>query len=557
MSYITPNSTVRIYSNAPFDPLYDHTVYWMGGTVAARLNNQKKYFNGENFDYSLIYKRPSDGANISISESVTGLTPKYTLTAQSYQRAGKGKIRVQLSTDNLYDCNYIAFQNTAYNASRWFYAFMTGVDYINDHVAEISYEIDVIQTWFFDITLQRCLIDREHQSTDEIGDNLVPENVELGEYVSNNGGRTTYISGQGYDVIVAATFDKDYEPGVGGQYCGVYSGLVYNKFSIPSELNDLNNFFEGLGAKADGVVAVYYVPHQFTTPTNNPFTQDPDTYASFIQTKPKWDGTTQAVQTPNIDGYAPKNKKLFTYPYNFLYVSNLQGGAAVYRYEDWRSDSECRFLLAGDYVLNASNILIPINYKDIAVNYDEAITLSGWPQCAWISDTFKAWLANNTPSIAAGSISGLMALGASAMVAPIAAPLAVAGVASYALNTLAKVSQAEIQPNHAHGTSTSNLLVTLQNMDFQFYHKHIKAEFAEIIDNYFSAYGYACHKVKIPNLSARREWTFTKTIGCKIRGNMPADDEAKVCEIFDKGITFWNCPDHIGQYQLDNQCRVG
>ena len=102
MSYIVPNSTVRIYSNAPFDPLYDHTVYWMGGTVAARLNNQKKYFNGENFDYSLIYKRPSDGANIAISESVTGLTPKYTLTAQSYQRAGKGKIRVQLSTDNLY-----------------------------------------------------------------------------------------------------------------------------------------------------------------------------------------------------------------------------------------------------------------------------------------------------------------------------------------------------------------------------------------------------------------------------------------------------------------------
>ena len=41
---------------------------------------------------------------------------------------------------------------------------------------------------------------------------------------------------------------------------------------------------------------------------------------------------TLTVSKPNstIDGYTPKNKKLFTYPYKYLLLSNNNGGAADY-----------------------------------------------------------------------------------------------------------------------------------------------------------------------------------------------------------------------------------
>ena len=34
-----------------------------------------------------------------------------------------------------------------------------------------------------------------------------------------------------------------------------------------------------------------------------------------------------------LDGYAPRNNKLLSYPYNFLYVTNNQGNSAIYRWE--------------------------------------------------------------------------------------------------------------------------------------------------------------------------------------------------------------------------------
>lgn len=72
---------------------------------------------------------------------------KHSLTAQTYQRVNKGTMRVGLSADSCYDCNYLMFQNSGFG-SKWFYAFITSVEYVNNAVTEITFEIDVMQTWF-------------------------------------------------------------------------------------------------------------------------------------------------------------------------------------------------------------------------------------------------------------------------------------------------------------------------------------------------------------------------------------------------------------------------
>ena len=49
----------------------------------------------------------------------------------------------------------------------------------------ITIKTDVWQTWCFDLNFKPVLIDREHANTDTAGDNLLPEGLELGDYVTN------------------------------------------------------------------------------------------------------------------------------------------------------------------------------------------------------------------------------------------------------------------------------------------------------------------------------------------------------------------------------------
>ena len=94
--YIEPNSNITIYHNVPLDNTYNHTLYFNN------LAEQNTYFHK---NQSII---------------------KYNLTAQSYQRVVKGSMRVAVKADNLYDCNYLSFQNASFG-TKWFYAFITSV----------------------------------------------------------------------------------------------------------------------------------------------------------------------------------------------------------------------------------------------------------------------------------------------------------------------------------------------------------------------------------------------------------------------------------------------
>ena len=149
--YIEPNSNIKIYHNVPLDDTYKHTLYF------SSLAAQNAYFH----------------ANQNII--------KYNLTTQSYQRVVKGSMRIAVKADNLYDCNYLSFQNASFG-TKWFYAFITSVEYVNNETSEITFEIDVMQTYLFDITLKSSFIERQHSVTDRPGDNLVEENLAIGEY---------------------------------------------------------------------------------------------------------------------------------------------------------------------------------------------------------------------------------------------------------------------------------------------------------------------------------------------------------------------------------------
>lgn len=537
--YIIPDTTIKILHNVPLDNTYDHTVYFA-----------------------------SEASQISWFNSYT----KYTLSAQSYQRLQKGKMRVERRAENLYDCNYIMYQNSSFG-NKWFYAFITGVEYINNETSEITFQIDVMQTWYFDYEVDQCFIEREHSSTDVAGDNIVPENLELGEYVI--GAETSaeeiinttklmlltseYIDDSGLAPILKKVNGVFFSRTFFGTQAIFFDPINENNEFVESEVDNLCDYIEsltGLGG-GDGILGVFIVPgFLFSSDYGQSMTEP----GHFLKNVNKYNNNNY-----NFQGYTPKNNKLYTYPYNFLYVTNNNGNGAEFPYEYWDDNtSTCQFLISGDVTPNPTLVCIPRHYKGDLFKVDESIALSGFPQCTFNTDAYKAWLAQNSAALIAKGAGTLIstAAGVAAGVAsanPVMVGGAIGSGLASILGSLAEIHKASIMPPQNRGQSQSAPLLTMRFLTYTFSRKHITAQFARIIDEFFDRFGYKTNRNKKPNHCntrfVRPKWGYTKTISCSITGSVPADDMAEICGIYDNGITFWRSNATVCDYTQDN--RVG
>lgn len=177
------------------------------------------------------------------------------------------------------------------------------------------------------------------------------------------------------------------------------------------------------------------------------------------------------------------------------------------------------------------------------------MVLDGYPQCAYSTDSFKAWLAQNGASTA---VSVLGSAFTTSVGIATQNPMTIAGGALSIAGTLAKISETASLPRQAHGSTGSSASFAVGIKDFAFMHMTIRREYAELIDDYFDMYGYATHQVKVPNITGRPSWNYVKTIDSKIIGSVPFDDMNKIRSIFDSGVTFWH-GDWVGDYTRNNK----
>lgn len=560
MAYVPPNSIIKLLADVPIDSSFDHTLWFESA------NAQYTYFN---------------------SKAVR------TFTNVSYVRKGRGYIKVEAPADQLYACNYMMYQNTSYG-NKWFYAFCQ-VEYVNDNTSAVTFKIDNIQSWLFEFkdNMGQCFIERQHSETDEIGDNLVPENLETGEYMITD----QYVPDLGaMEICVLATFLYQPPTGTATQgtiidtpgmvYDGVYSGVWYNHWVFnDTGVMNVNNLISDATreGKADGILTIILCPSFF-------FPVATQTYDAFDPVESTFTAITRSL---TFDGYIPKNNKLFTSPYMSMVVKTPTN-MAEYGYEYFKYPSAPQFKMTGTFGGSPSILLEPLNYKsdkvytgqDITQNYMEGITLDGFPMCSFNVDTYKAWLAQNGASLivngalAVGGlvgtlISGYNSGGAGIETYPVVSGsnMQVTGYNSYVVdqpasfapsgtglmgslgaigNIAAQMYQHSILPNTAKGSPNANSQFVAGRLNFYFCTRYIRPEFAKIIDDYFSRFGYASHQIKTPNIHARERWTYIKTIGCQIHGNVPADATAEIQRIFDNGITFWADTTNFGNYSLSN-----
>ena len=98
-------------------------------------------------------------ANLKTQESYFLSLPYTEDINASYQRKDN-VIRFNRHIDSIINYNYCMYKNDNYS-NKWFYAFITGMRYINNNLTEISIITDVFQTWQFDLIYKQSFIERE------------------------------------------------------------------------------------------------------------------------------------------------------------------------------------------------------------------------------------------------------------------------------------------------------------------------------------------------------------------------------------------------------------
>lgn len=120
-------------------------------------------------------------------------------------------------------------------------------------------------------------------------------------------------------------------------------------------------------------------------------------------------------------------------------------------------------------------------------------------------------------------------------------------------NKLAEVYAHSLSPYTAKGNTNGGDINTCSGRNgFSFYKMTIKQEYAKIIDDFFSMYGYKVNEVKIPNVTGRQNWNYVKTIDANILGDIPQEDMQKLKDIFNSGVTFWHNPNTFLDYSQSN-----
>lgn len=543
MGTIQPNSNIILLKGVPLYSDYNETVYW---SAEQGINGQVAGF--------MTY-------------------PNKLIRLHMYQRINEGIIRVNLKSDTIYNYNYMIFKNVGYTsgssvdyADKWFFAFIKEVQYVNEQACNILYEIDEIQTWWFEAILNPSYVEREHSATDNIGEHLLAEPIDNGtlicqseEVASNN----TYPNGffETSSIVIFETIkplDEGENPPVGYLTDGIYSALHPWSFLANSQgVQNLNSHIEALieDTELDRVCNIVMYPTAFIP-----------NYEQGVVIDASWEQFKVARPT-SVDGYTPRNKKLLSAPYSFFMV-DVQTDSRAFKYELFNNPAECTFSVRGTISPNPALTITPYNYNG---NYSEQgkpsrvemLTMDSFPQCGVGVDGYRAYLAQESTNYifsqlgqvgtvavsGAGLVAGLMTGTIPAIVGGLAG--VVGGIAGFEQNEFNN-NKDQNKGSSTRGIHGSDGTYSAKLRNIVIRKMCVKAENARMIDDFFSRYGYTCERIKTPNRNVREHWTYTKTINVSIIGNIPSASMRKIKTLYDRGITFFNSIHNVGNYGLSN-----
>lgn len=254
-----------------------------------------------------------------------------------------GSIMAGFTYAQCLQANYIAFQNPNYS-NKWFFAWVDDVIYKGDKNNEITFTIDAWSTWFDYWTKKVCFINRQHVLDDTIGLHTVPENLDVGQIVSDFEDTINELGSESFFYFVIGS---NYNPsnqmrnaGVGmyadyPQGCLWFAWLV-NRYNYASTINNISQWIYDITVQqhANDIQVMFALPYQAFNLTGD---IDETSHLVINGKGKKVDEIVTYSKTTfsSFNDYQPKNNKMFVYPYSFCRITNNMGSYNDYKIEDF------------------------------------------------------------------------------------------------------------------------------------------------------------------------------------------------------------------------------
>ena len=227
MSTFVPTGVIELIKNVDIDSSYTHQYYFESELA------QATFFSGKVFA---------------------------TLSNSTYQRKNSNTIHVPYEMDEIFDCKYLRWKNTNYS-NKWYYAFVVAIDYINPGVSQITYELDVYQTFLFNMVWKQSFVEREHTqrwTTDTKSNtipviNTEPEGLEYGsEYTTVDEQEFEQIPDVGWLVFGSTKIGSSVPRNIGN----IPTGIVYTFVPISTNQKKILTFTSAGRTLLDGWTAL-------------------------------------------------------------------------------------------------------------------------------------------------------------------------------------------------------------------------------------------------------------------------------------------------------------
>lgn len=531
MSSIVPNGQIRFLTQIPIDANYENSLDFLSEV------EQRTYFLSQQ--------------------------PVHTMLGAT--RIRDGVIAVNSLADNLLSANYMMFQNTNFS-NKWFYAFITNIEYVNNNMSHVYYQIDDIQTWLFDVQLAQCFVEREHTATDGLFEHLVDEGLGVSEYIVDSR-EDYYMKNTSVIIFSASKLEVDPETGeteivdsVPHFYEGYLSGVGSLQYHVMDEdetirQSGLDSIYDDITAMTlaqqnDSICAGICFPDKLTEVSGSGARDNKVAHP---------DTMTFPARSNTLNGYTPKNKKMFNSPYCIYKLCCSDGQQSVLQPEMFTHPTNVQVAKLYPAVTpNPSVLGAPLDYGGEIIAFTKALSYDGFPQFAMSIDGFKAWIASGglakTMLSTTASIASDILVGTGSAVTGNAVGVTgavVKGVSDVA-NAVITIDKAKTLPNEVKGSIDATPLMTNNSARFYTTYSTIKSDVAKSIDDYFTMFGYKVNKLKQPSRRNRPHFTYLKTKGLHVNGGAPADAIQRIETIYDNGIRFWVNPAEVGNYNVNN-----
>lgn len=555
-----PETVVRLLSNVPLS-LNETNQLWFD-TVTA----QQTYFSGK------------------VSRTYNQFT---------YQRKERNYVAVETNAELLYNVNYMMFQNSNF-ANKWFYAYVTEIEYKNHNTSWVYYEIDPFQTWLFELNFKQSFIEREHTprynadgtpviNTIDEGLNYGSEYKIIDDSSYKNYGDTIFILVTSKDYLhkLPDGLERPFPENIGNVPQGFfnyifpislsgYKEYTYKNFSLMSwaEFYDKLNQDTAFVGKVVNLTLLDFVPLNVSVDNANANITNMDNVSLYNARNDL--GLTGSILYINDGAFTPSvidcgNKyssfpnyaesKLLMYPYSYTKVTDMRGNEFDIKNEHI-TGQDLKFSVRGSIAPQCKTAYEVVNYKD-KTNLLDGIINNNVSSMAIIDDYTAAYLQGNQNVLMTGAavnvVSSIASIVGNSMIGNIGGAVS-SGVGGITDILMLNAKMKDID-NHP-----SNLRNQGNNYNFDFANKYtgiriikytVTDEYQKILTDFFKMYGYKVNRVKVPNLHTRQSWNYVKTVDCTIVANIPQDDLNSIKQMFNKGITLWHNTD-VGNYNLSN-----